>query len=325
MKPIYLSTWVVILLSMAACSSTNNTPVQVITPVYTLPAPTNTQAVNPTPSPTATEMAASPTPTEDAAVETQTPQIKNGIVITGTQIVTITIVYDNNPYDPRLTSAWGFSALVEYQGHNLLFDTGGDGQILLENMRLLRIEPAQIDAIVLSHAHDDHTAGLGALLATGVKPVVYLLPSFASSFKHQVEQYTQYLEVAPAQFIAEGIRTTGEIGGAISEQALVIETEQGLVIITGCAHPGIVNMVQQAQQMFDMPIRLVLGGFHLVDKSESEIDAIISDFRQIGVEQVAPCHCTGETAIARFSTVYGDNFIEIGVGSTIYLEGDAIE
>jgi 7,8-dihydropterin-6-yl-methyl-4-(beta-D-ribofuranosyl)aminobenzene 5'-phosphate synthase len=325
MKPIYLSLGFVILLFFAACSTTNITPVQITTPVNTFLAPTNTQAVKLIPSITATKIIISPTPAEEVKVATQTTQIKNEIAITGTQIVTITVVYDNNPYDPRLTSAWGFSALVEYHGYTLLFDTGGDGQILQENMRLLDIDPTHLDAVVLSHAHDDHTGGLLALLDAGAKPAVYLPASFPSSFKRQVEQYTRVSLVSDGQSIAEGIWTTGEIGGAIPEQALIIQTKRGLVVITGCAHPGIVAMVKQAQDTVNAPILLVLGGFHLGDKSAAAIETIVSDFEHMGVEQVAPCHCTGETAIAQFSAAYGDNFIRIGVGSTIRLEGNLIK
>jgi len=111
------------------------------------------------------------------------------------------------------------------------------------------------------------------------------------------------------------------MGRSIPEQALVIRTGQGLVIITGCAHPGIVAIVEQAQEMFAEPIHLVLGGFHLGSKNIAEIDAIRRDFRRLGVAQVAPCHCTGERAISMFAAEYGDNFIQTGVGKLIVLNG----
>jgi 7,8-dihydropterin-6-yl-methyl-4-(beta-D-ribofuranosyl)aminobenzene 5'-phosphate synthase len=161
---------------------------------------------------------------------------------------------------------------------------------------------------------------LTALLETGAKPPVYLLPSFPVSFKNQIEQSAQVSEVTPGQFLAEGIWSTGEMGGVIPEQALVVQTKQGLVVITGCAHPGIVAIAEQAQSMFAEPVRLVLGGFHLGSKSEAEIAAILEDFRRLKVEMVAPCHCTGESAIQMFATEYGKNFIRVGVGSLIRLE-----
>jgi 7,8-dihydropterin-6-yl-methyl-4-(beta-D-ribofuranosyl)aminobenzene 5'-phosphate synthase len=239
---------------------------------------------------------------------------------TQVDVLKITILYDNNPFDPRLKTDWGFSALLEFRGQTLLFDTGGDGRILLENMQVLGIEPAHVQSIVLSHAHGDHTGGLIALLDGHRKPTVYLLPSFADSYKNQVTQLTQVSEVTPGQLIADGILTTGEIKGNIPEQALLVRTENGLVIVTGCAHPGIVRIVESAIELTNDPVYLVLGGFHLGDKSETDIFAILTDFRRLGVQNVAPCHCSGENAIAMFAAEYGQAFVRVGVGTMITLD-----
>ncbi|MBN1453953.1 MAG: MBL fold metallo-hydrolase [Anaerolineales bacterium] len=236
---------------------------------------------------------------------------------TPADVLKMTIAYDNNPFDPRLKTAWGFSALVEYRGQTLLFDTGGDGRILLENMHVLGIDLACIQSVVLSHAHGDHTGGLSVLLNSGVRPAVYLLPSFADAYKKQVMPLTHVSEVTPGQVIADGILTTGEIKGNIPEQALLIWTEDGLVIITGCAHPGIVRIIEKAIELTNEPVYLVLGGFHLGDKSEAEISAIIADFKRLGVQKVAPCHCTGERAITMFAGKYGQAFVRAGVGTVI--------
>jgi 7,8-dihydropterin-6-yl-methyl-4-(beta-D-ribofuranosyl)aminobenzene 5'-phosphate synthase len=267
----------------------------------------------------------SPSATAGTEAIPETPQDSWETPMPVTQPLTITIVFDNNAYDPRLKTSWGFSAMVAYHDHTLLFDTGGDGQILLENMRILGIDPVQIEGVVLSHAHGDHTGGLNALLEFGARPMVYLPPSFSASFKSQVSRMVGVSEVTPGLMIAEGLYTTGEMGQSIPEQALVIRTDQGLVIITGCAHPGIVAIVEQSQKLFDQPVRLVLGGFHLGSKSKAEIDSILKEFRRLGVEQVAPCHCTGETAIAMFAAEYGEDFIQAGAGQTIRLETAAIK
>jgi 7,8-dihydropterin-6-yl-methyl-4-(beta-D-ribofuranosyl)aminobenzene 5'-phosphate synthase len=222
-----------------------------------------------------------------------------------------------------LSTSWGFSALVENQDNRLLFDTGGDGKILMENMRLLGIDPTRIEGVMLSHAHDDHTGGVTAFLTPGVKPLVYLLPSFPVTIKRQIEQYTQVIEVSPGQSLGEGYWTTGDMGGAIPEQALVIHTELGLVIITGCAHPGIVAILERAREMFAEPIHLVLGGFHLGGKSEAELESIVSDFRRLNVQQVAPCHCTGDQAISKFAQEYALNFLQVGVGLVIKLDASS--
>jgi 7,8-dihydropterin-6-yl-methyl-4-(beta-D-ribofuranosyl)aminobenzene 5'-phosphate synthase len=232
----------------------------------------------------------------------------------------ITIVYDNNPFDPRLKTDWGFSALVEYHGETVLFDTGGDGRTLLENLQILQIDPSHIQSVVLSHAHADHTSGLIALLDGSRKPTIYLLPSFADAYKDQVAQLTQVSQVTAGQVIADGILTTGEIKGSIPEQASLVRTENGLVIITGCAHPGIMQIIERAVELTNEPVYLVLGGFHLRDKSNADISAILADFRQLRVQNVAPCHCTGENAIAMFAAEYGDAFVQVGAGTVITLE-----
>lgn len=168
-------------------------------------------------------------------------------------------------------------------------------------------------------ATQSHTGALGGLLEYGARPTVYMPPSFSSVFKKQVSRKTEVIKVTPGLPIAAGLFTTGEMGRSIAEQALIIQTEQGLVIVTGCAHPGIVEIVEQAQTLLDGQVRLVLGGFHLGGKREAEIDAILTDFRRLEVEQVAPCHCTGDQAIAMFAAEYGEDFIQAGVGRRIII------
>ncbi|MFB0517444.1 MAG: MBL fold metallo-hydrolase [Candidatus Neomarinimicrobiota bacterium] len=242
------------------------------------------------------------------------------MTILATDTLTITILYDNNPYDPRLSSAWGFAALVEYHKQKLLMDTGGDGQVLLSNMSHLGVDLLSIEYVLLSHAHGDHTGGLNALLAAGARPTVYLLSSFPSVFKRQVASLTKVVEVGPGQPLGEGLFTTGAMDGGIHEQALVVQSKRGLVVITGCAHPGVASMMARAKALFGDPVYFVMGGFHLGGKSKSEIAAILAEFRQLGVKQVVPCHCTGDLASAMFATEYGDDFIRAGVGRAITFE-----
>jgi 7,8-dihydropterin-6-yl-methyl-4-(beta-D-ribofuranosyl)aminobenzene 5'-phosphate synthase len=324
MRLIHVFLSMITILSLNACFPASTPPIQITTLAEPIQGTTAAPAIISTPTIPSIEPVFAPPPANSPFTATNTPE-EGEISEFVKSPITITIIYDNNPYDLRLNSAWGFSALVEYHDSTLLFDTGGDGQILMENMRLLGIDPSRIDRVVLSHAHEDHTGGLATLLATGVKPVVYLLPSFTISFKRQIEQWTQVSEVSPGQSFMEGIWTTGEMGATIPEQALVIQAEQGLVILTGCAHPGIVAIVEQAKDMFAEPVYLVLGGFHLGSKSESEISAILINFRQLGVQKVAPCHCTGEYAMMRFKVEYGEDFIPIGVGSEINFETMALK
>jgi 7,8-dihydropterin-6-yl-methyl-4-(beta-D-ribofuranosyl)aminobenzene 5'-phosphate synthase len=123
--------------------------------------------------------------------------------------------------------------------------------------------------------------------------------------------------VTPRLSISEDIFTTGEMGHNIPEQALVIKTDQGLLVITGCAHPGIVEILARVREQFDEPVHLVLGGFHLRSKSKVEIDSILRDLRRLGIEKVGPCHCSGDLAIAMFAAEYRENFTQVGVGKIL--------
>jgi 7,8-dihydropterin-6-yl-methyl-4-(beta-D-ribofuranosyl)aminobenzene 5'-phosphate synthase len=232
--------------------------------------------------------------------------------------LTLTIVYDNNAYDPRLKTAWGFSCLIEYRGQVILFDTGGDSPTLLANMAALGIDPSRIEAVVLSHSHGDHTGGLSGLLPlAGDGLTVFVPQSFPARFKDAVRTRAPLVEVTGPRDIGEEVFTTGQLGRGIIEQSLALKTDQGLVVVTGCAHPGIVEVVRQAKALSGDEVCLVLGGFHLGGKSQREIEAIISQFRRLGVRKVAPCHCTGEQAIGMFRQEYGEDFIQAGAGKVI--------
>jgi 7,8-dihydropterin-6-yl-methyl-4-(beta-D-ribofuranosyl)aminobenzene 5'-phosphate synthase len=260
---------------------------------------------------------ASPTvpPPSAKAEPTRTPQATD---IPGAS-VRLTILYDNTTEDPRLTVEWGFAALVEYSGHTVLFDTGLDGPSLLGNMEVLRVAPESIEAIVLSHEHGDHTGGLQDLLATGIHPQIYIPAAMAGKITQaQREQYT-VIEVSDPVEIVPGMFSTGEIKGSVPEQGLVVRTPEGIVVITGCAHPGIVKMVERSSEIVDGEIALVIGGFHLRNYNSSQIETVIADFRSMGVKQVTPTHCTGEEQIAQIAKAYGEDYIAGGAGQVIVI------
>jgi 7,8-dihydropterin-6-yl-methyl-4-(beta-D-ribofuranosyl)aminobenzene 5'-phosphate synthase len=229
--------------------------------------------------------------------------------------VSITIAYDNSRYDDRLETAWGLSCVVEIAAGTILFDTGGDGSMFLRNMEKLGLDPGGIDSVVLSHIHRDHVGGLEAFLKCNSDVLVYLPASFPQSFKDGVRSHGARLEeVRDPRELLPGVHTTGELDGGIKEQSLVVETKQGLLVVTGCAHPGIVNVVREARGIAGNEVHLVLGGFHLGGASTAQIESVVESFVQMGVEKVAPCHCTGENARSLFHQRYGDNYIESGAG-----------
>jgi 7,8-dihydropterin-6-yl-methyl-4-(beta-D-ribofuranosyl)aminobenzene 5'-phosphate synthase len=234
--------------------------------------------------------------------------------------VTITVVLDNRPYDKRLRCGWGFAALVEHEDTTVLFDTGPDGQALLFNLQHLDFDPARIHKVALSHIHGDHTGGMEALLGIGARPTVYLLPSFPPAFKRRLAARAEVVEVTPKHRLGPTFFSTGELGGGVPEQGLVIRTSRGLVLMTGCAHPGVVSMTKRAQELFGGHVYMVIGGFHLLDKRDAELDRVASEFRRLGVEKVAPCHCTGDRGIEKLAQAYGDGFIRVGTGRKILVQ-----
>jgi 7,8-dihydropterin-6-yl-methyl-4-(beta-D-ribofuranosyl)aminobenzene 5'-phosphate synthase len=226
--------------------------------------------------------------------------------------LTIKIVFDNKTLKPDLLPGWGFACVIHFAGKAILFDTGADGAVLLSNMEKLNIEPGGIEAVVLSHAHGDHANGLGHILAVNSDLTVYLPQSFPNAYKQDViSSGAKVEEITRAKELFSGVYTTGEMMGIIPEQALAITTSYGTVVITGCAHPGVVNIVQLAKELTADEIYLVLGGFHFPKRS------VVDSFRDLGVQKAAPCHCTGDEALDFFHEAYGYNFIEVGVGKEI--------
>jgi 7,8-dihydropterin-6-yl-methyl-4-(beta-D-ribofuranosyl)aminobenzene 5'-phosphate synthase len=233
----------------------------------------------------------------------------------------LTIVYDNNEYDSCLETKWGFSCLVEGLEKTILFDTGADSATLLSNMKKLKIDPAEVDAVMLSHIHGDHVGGLSGFLEENSGIIVCVPKSFPDSFKDRVRLFgAEVEEVSEAKELFTGVYTTGELGNGIKEQSLIVTSSQGLVVITGCAHPGVVNIVRKAKDLLaEKPVYLVIGGFHLAGAATPQIESVIEGFRQLGVRKVAPCHCSGDETRKLFKEEYGEDYVDSGAGKTITL------
>ena len=200
----------------------------------------------------------------------------------------------------------------------ILFDTGGDSAMLLRNVRTLGIVPQDVDLVVISHVHGDHVGGLLGFLEENHDVTVYLPQSFPESIEDATRKAgAEFVAVHEPVEICKHVYSTGELGDWIKEQSLVIETSRGLVVITGCAHPGVVNIVRRAKELTGGEVHLVLGGFHLGGVSAAEIGRIVEDFQQLGVQRVAPCHCSGDVARRLFREAYGEDFIPAGVGSRL--------
>ncbi len=241
------------------------------------------------------------------------------------QDISFTILYNNVPYNEELTTAWGFSCLIEGLEKTILFDTGGDGEILLSNMEKLKVDPQKIDIVVISHIHWDHRGGLLSFLDKNNKVTVYLPTSLPQDFKEKVKRKgANVVSIHNPVKICENVHSTGELSGFagwIKEQSLVIDTPKGLMVVTGCAHPGVVNIVRNAQELLKKErVYLVLGGFHLLAYSEPQVKRIIKNLKAIGVKKVGPSHCTGGRPIELFRKAWGEDFFDLGCGARLKIE-----
>jgi hypothetical protein len=164
----------------------------------------------------------------------------------------IGILFDNMPAAPGFETAWGFAAVIEGLEQTILFDTGGDGGLLLRNMARMGVDPDQIDAVFLSHSHGDHVRGLPRFLQRNPRVRVFMPASFPSDVQEAARRYgATVVPIAAARRLYEAAYSSGPMGQLPEEQALIIDTEQGLVIVTGCAHPGIVDIVRGAMRRHD--------------------------------------------------------------------------
>ncbi len=222
----------------------------------------------------------------------------------------------------RLIHRWGVSFLI---GEDVVFDTFGDPGVLLNNIHRFNIDITNIKHIVISHDDWDHISGLWYLIYNRKDIAVYVCPGFREDIKDRIRSFgVQLVEVAGSILIKEGIYSTGQLcseseGLLIYEQSLTVKTAKGLVIITGCAHPGIISIVDNIRKKFNENIYFVIGGLHLKDKPITQIREVISRLKSSGTEKIAPLHCTGEIAQRLFKEAYGDNCLSLKIGETLEL------
>jgi 7,8-dihydropterin-6-yl-methyl-4-(beta-D-ribofuranosyl)aminobenzene 5'-phosphate synthase len=233
--------------------------------------------------------------------------------------IRLQVVYDNVPHSDGLRTDWGFACLVEGIGKTLLFDAGRYDDIFMRNLSKMGIDPHQIDALFLSHDHPDHTGGSLRLLDQRRQLDVYLVDAFPSGFKSTLQkQGAAVIETQSPCQVAPCCLSTGEMTSWVkNEQALIILTDKGLIIITGCAHPGVVEIVEKTKLLTGMDVLLVAGGFHLLMDNASSIRKKALRLKELGVRFVAPSHCTGSQARKLLAEVYESRFIHSGVGRTI--------
>jgi len=272
----------------------------------------------------------------------------------------VTILYDSFGKNPALTMDWGFAALVEYDGRRILFDTGNNPKIFEHNVKALGVDLRNLDLVVISHRHADHTSGITYLLTVNPKVRIYVpdepwglfargvgndfyrkdpaLPAEMRYFGGQppatLEAGTpwpggnfipvgQKIEVVPGAFILPGVSTTpGTL--ELKELSLAIRSPRGVILIVGCSHPGAEHILKEATAL-DPHINVLVGGLHQIQKLDPEVERIAGVLHdQFKLERVAPGHCTGEPEFAALKRAFGDHYVYAGVGTVIDLPGPPV-
>lgn len=238
----------------------------------------------------------------------------------------IRILFDNTAASKDYLRSWGFSALIDFRGKRILFDSGGDPILLLEHMEKMKIDAKSIDEAFISHHHDDHRRGIYWVFEKNPAMKVHFLDSFDIEAYHAAVQVKMKPHRVKGPFeLMPGVYSTGPIDGLPPEQALLIETSQGLVMLVGCSHPGVVKMVETAmKQRQKDSVRLLLGGFHLLKTEPEQIRKIVNRLDELKVKVVVPAHCTGDLATEMIQAIYGKE-CSAGAGRWLVLDGKRVE
>lgn len=205
----------------------------------------------------------------------------------------VTIIYDNTAFRKDLQADWGFSCLVETNTSKILFDTGSNGSILLANMKKLEIDPLSIEEIFISHLHWDHIGGL--------KDILRLNPNIKRIYLPSPLSLENEVVLKEPTKIHENIFSTGELEGI--EQSMGVITNKGVVLIVGCSHPYMGNILDAARRFGE--IYAIIGGMH--GFSEFEL------FKNLKL--ICPTHCTQHKL--ELKKLYPEKHIEGGVGRII--------
>lgn len=235
------------------------------------------------------------------------------------QAVHVTIIYDNYQQQEALGTDWGFACLVEYQGNSLLFDAGRRADLYKKNVELLKIHPEAIPSLFISHKHGDHTAGMPWILEINPSVKCYLPASYAEQLKAKGQLPKNSIGAEKPMHMYGPFYTTGDSFAKFREQGLVIDTENGGVLVTGCGHPGAVEMVQAAKEELGIEIHTLIGGLHLMQYSDREMEQLSKALKELGIRNICPTHCTGDKSIAYLKDSFGEGYIQGGTGKEIII------
>jgi len=229
-------------------------------------------------------------------------------------VATISILYDNRA-QADLRPGWGFSAWISVGDESVLFDTGADKLVFEQNARALGCNLSTLGALALSHEHCDHVGAMSSVVRKGLR--LYVPASSRRRFAGHRKGGVQVIAVRGPEQVCPGVKSTGQFGRKIREQALLVDGTEGPALVTGCAHPGIVAVANLATKLAGRPLALIVGGFHLYRNNEAEVRYVAEQLLHLGVERIAPCHCTGDAATAILRDAFGERFVEVSAGNQV--------
>lgn len=238
----------------------------------------------------------------------------------------IIFIYENSLASKGLKHGFGFSCLIEQNKKKIIFDIGGDKNAFLFNIQKLKIKLNTITHIIFSHQHWDHTNGFKEIIQQlNSECLIYIPFKFDKKLLSQIPQNRKIIKTQNFTKIDNDFSLINLKGSSlilkeffsVYEQSLIIQSNMGLIIITGCAHPGIIKILENIKKKFNQEIYYVIGGFHLSRSFRKKIITIINNFNLLNIQNVIPCHCSGKNAIQLFKTKFKNKTYEIGTGSVI--------
>lgn len=269
----------------------------------------------------------------------------------------ITVLVENTTRRPGLLAEHGLAFWIEVGSRKVLFDTG-QSDVLCLNINHLGIDAEKLEGIILSHGHYDHTGGLGPFLMDHEYVPIFAHPdAFGDKYTQKGDGEIRNIglpsrsrtalqksggikQTNTAMEICEGLSVTGPVprltdfentGGAffkdagcfrpdelLDDQAVFIDTCEGIVVVLGCAHSGIINTLRYIQELVPKrPIHAVIGGMHLGSADDKRMAQTVEGLRELNVRYLYPMHCTGFEATARFWRDFPDRVMICSTGSTL--------